>query len=203
MCIFNFIPIGGFLVILVLLTGRILFLKHKGIKVSGSAKKDKTILLSYPLFLPILLFWIFELAKPAFQLSFSILPETFTSHLLKSVFLKIAGIAIIGSALVLLTLTLLHFKDSLRFGLNKENQGKMVTTGIFSITRNPFFLSLDLYFTGIAFMLPSLFFIIIAILTLVSIHLFILKEEKFLRKIYGEEYEKYAGKVGRYFCFTR
>jgi protein-S-isoprenylcysteine O-methyltransferase Ste14 len=39
----------------------------------------------------------------------------------------------------------------------------------------------------------------ISLLTLVSIHLFILKEERFMHKNYGEEYKNYSKKVRRYF----
>ena len=39
----------------------------------------------------------------------------------------------------------------------------------------------------------------VAFLTLISVHFFILKEENFLRKHYGEAYRKYQQKVSRYF----
>jgi protein-S-isoprenylcysteine O-methyltransferase Ste14 len=94
-----------------------------------------------------------------------------------------------------------HFKTSIRFGLNDKNKGKLITSGVFAYSRNPFFLSLDLYFLGISLMLPNLFFIGFAVLTVISIHFFILKEEKFMLKAYGIEYKKYVSKVGRYFYF--
>jgi protein-S-isoprenylcysteine O-methyltransferase Ste14 len=96
-------------------------------------------------------------------------------------------------------LTLLHFRFSLRFGLDDKNQGELVTRGVFSQSRNPFFLSINLFFVGLALFHTSVFFIVMALLTLISIHFFILKEEKFLRKHYGEAYQKYREKVGRYF----
>jgi protein-S-isoprenylcysteine O-methyltransferase Ste14 len=46
---------------------------------------------------------------------------------------------------------------------------------------------------------PNFFFIGFAVLAIVSIHFFILKEEKFMGKIYGADYEKYLQKVRRYF----
>ena len=201
MQIFNAIPLTGFLFILVFLIIRIGFLKRKGIVVSKGSEKSKksSTLLLYPGFAIILLVWLFEIIQPVFQLSFSVLPEVLSRQLSESVLLKFTGVILILLSLVLWTITLLHFKNSLRFGLDENNQDELITTGIFSLTRNPFFLSLDLYFVGVALILPSLFFIGFAVLAIVSIHFFILKEERFLQKIYGDEYEKYEEKVRRYF----
>jgi protein-S-isoprenylcysteine O-methyltransferase Ste14 len=197
---FEIFPIASFLILLLLITGRIIFLKRKGITVNSVAsERRKSMIPLYFLFFLFALLWLLQLAKPTFQFSFSVLPEAITTVLSNLFFLRIAGAFTIILALVLLMITLVHFKTSLRFGLNEKQSGKLITTGIFSITRNPFFLSLDLYFLGIAMLLPSLFFICFALLAAVGIHFFILKEEKFMLKVYGEEYEKYSKKVRRYF----
>ena len=197
---FDIFPFAGFLVLIFLISGRILFLKRNGISVTtGTRNTSKTKVILYPIFLLVLLLFLFETIKPAFQISFSILPETFTNPLVDSLIMKIAGILFIVFALVFLWLALLHFKNSLRFGLDEKNKGELITTGIFSLSRNPFFLSIDLYFTGAALIFSSFFFIGFAILVLVSIHFFILKEEKFMVEIYGRKYREYLRNVGRYF----
>lgn len=197
---FEIFPLASFLILIFLILGKVVFLKRKGVKVSsGSGKKINPTVFLYPVLLLILFLWMWEMMKPAFQINFSILPEKLTKSLFESNSIQIAGTFLIGFALVLLTLTLNHFKNSLRFGMDEENRGKLITTGVFSLSRNPFFLSLDLYFIGIAILLPTLFFIGFAVLTLVSIHFFILKEEKFMRNVYGKEYDNYTKKVRRYF----
>lgn len=197
---FKIFPLASFLILIFLILGRVVFLKLKGVKVSaGSGKKIKTTVFLYPVFLLILLLWVWEMMKPAFQITFSILPKKLTKPLFESVSIQIAGTFLTGFALVSLTLTLLHFKNSLRFGMEEENRGKLITTGVFSLSRNPFFLSLDLYFLGIAVLLPNLFFIGFAVFALVGIHFFILKEEKFMQNMYGKEYDNYTKKVRRYF----
>lgn len=204
MQVLDSIPLAGFLFILILLIERILFLRSKGIEVgvgSNPEKMKNNKLLLYPVFGLILLLWLFEITKPAFHFSFSILPEILTTQLSESVLLKITGVVLILLSLILWTITLIHFKTSLRFGLNENNQGKLITTGIFSLSRNPFFLSLDLYFIGIALIFPTMFFVGFALLVLVGIHFFILREEKFMLKVYKQEYEKYIKKVKRYFNF--
>ena len=200
MKIFDGFPLVSFLILAGILTGRILFLHKKGIKVSSkSREKSNKIKFLFPVFGLIFLVWLFEIINPVFQLSISVLPKIFTKWLCESFLLQITGAVLIVLSITILTITLIHFDRSLRFGLDKNNPGKLITSGIFSISRNPFFLSLDIYFLGIALIFPSLFFICFAILTIVSIHIFILKEEKFLWEVYGEEYQKYTKKVKRYF----
>lgn len=197
---FKIFPLASFLILIILIYLRVVILKGKGVKVSsGSGKKTKAIVFLYTVFLLILLLWVWEMMKRAFQINFSILPEKLTKPLIESISITIAGTILTGIALVLLTSALIHFKNSLRFGMDEENQGKLITTGVFSLSRNPFFLSLDLYFLGIAVLLPNLFFIGFAVLALVGIHFFILKEEKFMQNVYGNEYDNYTKKVRRYF----
>ena len=193
-------PILSFLVLIFLISGRIIYLKQKGINVSpGSRKTSISRVFLYLMFLPILLIYIFEMAKPVFPFTYSILPCGFTNILAESFLLNISGVSVIILALIFLLISLLHFKTSLRFSLDENNRGKLITSGIFSISRNPFFLSLDLYFLGIALLLPNFFFIGFSVLAFIGIHFFILKEEKFMLKNYGEEYENYLKKVRKYF----
>lgn len=198
MQVFNILPFAGFCSIMLFLIIKIWHLKKQQIKISAGKKIDNVSFSLSILFGFIFIIWLFENLKPAFQLSISILPEMVTKVFIQHSILKISGAVLILISLILWIITLRHFKNSLRFGLDEKNQGSLITSGIFSISRNPFFLSLDIYFLGIAFIFPSLFFICFAILAISSIHFFILKEEKFLAKVYGEVYEKYTKNVGRY-----
>ncbi|MCG6187173.1 methyltransferase family protein [Maribellus maritimus] len=202
MIFFDSLPFVSFWVLAGMLAGRILMLKKQGVQVSSKdGKKNKTAMFLFPVFVIIFLLWFVEIIKPAFQLSFSILPEILTNDIFENIFLKISGSVIIIFSLILLAVTLIHFNTSLRFGLDKNNHGKLVTKGVFSISRNPFFLSLDIYFIGITLIFPTMFFVGFALLVLVGIHSFILREEKFMLEVYKEEYEKYIKKVSRYFNF--
>lgn len=191
-------PIISFLLFVIILSVRIYQLRKKGVFVRTGKKKKSAIFL-YPIFLMMLILWLSEITRPLFPQYYSLLPESITKLLVDFVFMKVLGIAIIILSIITFILALLHFKNSLRFGLNKNNRGELITTGIFSFSRNPFFLSLDTYFFGIAILLPNLFLIGFALLAFVSVHLFILKEEKFMMKVYGGEYENYRQKTRRYF----
>ena len=193
-------PFVSFLFLATSLIFRIVYLRKKGIKVSSkSGDKPKILVFLYPVFSLLFLVWLAELASLAFQFSWSFLPEFLTDNLLNFQLLRIAGVTLIFISLTFWIFTLFHFRYSLRFGFDDKNQGELVTRGVFSQSRNPFFLSINLFFAGLALFHSSIFFLAMAALTLLSIHFFILKEEKFLRKYYGEAYQKYQEKVGRYF----
>ncbi|SHF78869.1 Protein-S-isoprenylcysteine O-methyltransferase Ste14 [Mariniphaga anaerophila] len=200
MDILSIFPFLSFLYLIASVASRVVLLRKKGVVISAQNKKEQLkLLLLYPVFALLFLIWLTELTKPLFQFSWSVLPEFLTKIQMKHNILNNIGVTLIITALVLWSFTLVHFRHSLRFGLSNNNQGQLITKGVFSFSRNPFFLSIDLYFAGLALFFPSIFFLVMALLTLVSIHFFILKEEKFLEKYYGKTYLDYKKKVRRYF----
>ncbi len=199
MDLLSIFPFTSFLVLSGTLTGRIIYLRKKGIRV-GSKRSEKPwyLFLLYPLFALLFLVWMAELLRLGFHCPKFLLPVALTEKITHSPALEIFGVIVVSLSLLLWVITLFHFRLSLRFGRDSRNLGELITQGIFSRSRNPFFLSIDLYFLGLALIYPSPFFILMALLTLVTIHFFILKEEKFLWNHYGKTYRKYAEKTGRY-----
>jgi len=193
-------PLISFILLSFILIVKIVWLKKAGI-VTGKLKKNKSRTSSFigVVFSFLLLIWLSELIRTATKINFSLLPKMLSNYLFEFQELQIAGAVLILFALILFFISLLHFGTSLRFGLDENNRGELITSGIFKRSRNPFFLSLDIYFLGIALLLPSAFFLFFALLAIVSIHFFILKEEVFMDKNYGEEYRKYRQKTRRYF----
>jgi protein-S-isoprenylcysteine O-methyltransferase Ste14 len=200
MCFLSIFPLAGLLMIVLLIFIKVRVLRRQGIKVSAKGTKKKpAFLLVYILFLLLFMIWLVGLAESALHLQQPVLPSFLTKRTIESWILEAAGAGLIFLSVILMLFTLLHFKSSLRFGLSETNPGKLITTGIFSLTRNPFFLSINLFFIGQAMVFPALLFIVMALLALVSIHFFILKEEKFLSVYYRKKYDDYMHKVKRYF----
>ncbi len=200
MNLMSIFPLVSFLFISLILGSRVIYLLKQGIHINPkSVPKSGYRSLLYPVFTLIFLVWFSELIRPALQLPELILPRWFVYDIFHSDWLKIMGIIIIVGAMILWTVTLFHFKSSLRFGLDSQQPGDLIKEGVFSRSRNPFFLSIDLYFTGLAFLQSSIFFIAMALLTAITIHLYILKEEIFLQHQYGEPYLTYKQHVRRYF----
>jgi len=191
-------PATGFLLLVLLISINLYVLKKIGIQVSaGGTRKPGNIKWIYPVFAVFFLLFLTEIFNPLY--GFSLLPKVLTSFLFNSVLIRLTGVLAVVISVFILKITLNHFGTSLRFGLNENNTGKLVTTGIFSRSRNPFFLSLLFFFTGTALVFPNLFFLTFAVSAFAGIHFSILKEEKFMYKVYDEEYRKYVAKVRRYF----
>lgn len=150
------------------------------------------------LFMVGLVIWTYEVIINAIHIDYFILPRSLFVSLFDNLILKITGCILIAFGLVIFILSLISFGKSWRVGIDKENPGSLVTTGIFSITRNPIFVFLDLYFVSTWLIYSNLFFLISSIIIIIGIHYQILKEEKFLLTKYGKEYENYKMKVRRY-----
>lgn len=196
--IFRVIVLIGFLLFCSQIICKRISLKKQGTLVSGFKFNLKTII-STVLLLAFFVIFVSELLFQAFQTSFSVLPD-----FLRVYFHHSSIVVLFGSLILILSVVSMHFTlkaltSSLRFGLNANNLGELITSGIFARSRNPFFVSILLLFLGISMVFPTPFFIGILILSLLSIHFVILKEEKFMLESYGEEYREYFRKVRRYF----
>ncbi len=182
------------------LIGRTLQLMTKGIKpfVIGKGKKGFNAVLEI-LFIAGLLIWSFVVISYSIQLKWHLFPDIFYTQLFNISQLKAAGVIITSAGFILFILSLISFGNSWRVGIDKQNQGKLVTTGIFSKTRNPIFVFIDLYFIGTWLIYSNLFFLIFAIIVILGTHYQIMEEEKFLKIQCGREYLEYMKKVRRYF----
>jgi len=188
----------GFFVFTALIAIKNWQLKKAGVQTVSKKSGLKTYL---TILLVVLFFALFtsELIIKSLKFSFILLPTTFNTYFHNSVLLACLGAFIEVLAVIGMYYTLSAFNTSLRFGLNTNDPGKLITTGIFNKSRNPFFLSIILQFTAITLVFPTPFFALTTLLSIIAIHFFILKEEKFMRENYGTEYKNYCSKVRRYF----
>lgn len=77
---------------------------------------------------------------------------------------------------------------------------KLVVSGPFSFSRNPMYLSLNLLYLGIGFLVNTTWLIILLPLALVAIHYGVIsREERYLEGLFGEEYQHYRSKIRRWF----
>jgi len=92
-----------------------------------------------------------------------------------------------------------QMKENWRAGVQKEEKTSLVTTGIYSISRNPAFLGFDLMYIGILFSFFNWFLCFATGFAVVFFHLQIVNvEEDFLIEAFGNEYLQYKLKVCRY-----
>jgi protein-S-isoprenylcysteine O-methyltransferase Ste14 len=167
--------------------------------VLGKGKRGINAIVEYIFFVGLLV-WSYEIAAVVFGLHFHIIPIMKVHQpIIDSSVMKYIGMIISLGGYIIFVLSLAAFGKSWRMGIDKTNPGKLVTNGTFSITRNPIFVYIDLYFIGTALINGNIFFIFFALAVSLGIHYQILQEEKFLNEYYGEEYTEYKNKVRRYF----
>ena len=114
--------------------------------------------------------------------------------------LRIIGLIILALGVVAFIVSVLQMKDNWRAGVQREEKTELVTTGIYSISRNPAFLGFDLMYIGIVITFFNWYLCVATCIVLVLFHLQIVNvEEDFLIEAFGDEYIKYRKKVCRYF----
>jgi protein-S-isoprenylcysteine O-methyltransferase Ste14 len=112
--------------------------------------------------------------------------------------LQISGAIMTTIALFTGLAALYEMKNSWRVGIKYDQKTELITTGIYRMSRNPYFLSYNLLFTGIFLIFPSLVLLTLIISLMVTFHFMILEEERYLTKVQGEGYLTYKLKTGRY-----
>ncbi|WP_077405355.1 methyltransferase family protein [Cellulophaga omnivescoria] len=124
-------------------------------------------------------------------------------YLLSFWYLKYPILQKIGWALLFLSLIVVwisqsQMSTSWRIGIDEENKTKLVTNGMFSISRNPIFLGIMIANIGLFLVIPNAFTLLITSLSTLSVNTQIRLEEEFLKREFGNEYIKYAEKVRRW-----
>jgi protein-S-isoprenylcysteine O-methyltransferase Ste14 len=195
--IFQIITLIAFLIVFI---GRSIFLYARhGVNplVLGIGKTGLRRIVEFAFFAGLLL-WIIEIFSNAFHWDWHIFGNASSIILANIVLIKISGVAFILIGFSMFVLALVSFGHSWRIGIDEKSPGDLVTLGIFSISRNPIFLFIDLYFVGTFFIYSSTFFLVAAILVVVGLHYQILQEESFLKNNYGEPYLRYMERTSRY-----
>lgn len=109
-----------------------------------------------------------------------------------------AALAVLGTLGALASQ--LSMGDSWRVGVDESETTTLVTGGLFGIVRNPIFAFMLLSVAGLVLLVPSLLAAAAAALTVAGIEIQVRSvEEPYLARTHGEEYARYAARVGRFF----
>lgn len=179
-----------------------------GINVYLMIRKKDNILGSFNLRrLPKWLRWLpfFGVAGLVFMLAYCVtylFYPPIVEKMLRIPFLSIVPVEIAGAVLmiagsVFITIGMLQLGPSARFLFPRQKQ-KLVTTGLFSLTRNPVYLGLNASLFGVFLLLPSVGFLVAYLFFIVTNHYRVLEEETYLKKAFGRAYLSYMARVGRY-----
>ena len=159
---------------------------RKSIK-GNSLKLTMSVLLSTLIYVLILLRltvldskWLFELDLSVYSI------------------VKTTGIVLVTAGFILGIMALIAMRDSWRIGIKYDQKTDLVTHGIYSMSRNPYFLSYNILIFGYILVFPSLLLIVLYVVLIITFHIMILEEEKYLEAVHGETYLAYKRKVSRY-----
>lgn len=110
-----------------------------------------------------------------------------------------AGLALTALGVAFFTAAVLQMRDSWRAGIASGEKTELVTSGIYSISRNPAFVGFDLTYIGLLLCFANWLHLVVVVCTVVIFHLQILQEERFLLSRKDINYDDYYHRVRRYF----
>ena len=108
------------------------------------------------------------------------------------------GLVLCAAAVAGIVATLQSFGDSFRVGIDEFKPDKLVTGGVFALSRNPIYTCFLMLLAGLFLVHRNVVIAVAAVLFTLAIHRQVLREEQFLASHYGGEYEEYRRKVRRY-----
>ncbi len=184
----RYIAAAALILLVILVLFRAFQLKKLGIKALRFGEMDKKDFFIPP-FALLLFYIVFSSAVGLPEIGTELFHNTWLSRVG-------AGICIMG--IVLFVYALISFGKSFRVGLDEDCPGELITSGAFSISRNPIYTAFGLVLTGIFLIIPNW---LILVYVLAGIWLFnrqILREEASLKKIYGAKYVEYCNRVRRF-----
>jgi protein-S-isoprenylcysteine O-methyltransferase Ste14 len=83
-------------------------------------------------------------------------------------------------------------------GIDPDTADKLVTSGIFAVSRNPIYVAFALVLIGQFLIFPNWILLVYFGAAVWLFNRQILREEEYLKKHYGAEYAEYCKKVRRY-----
>lgn len=164
---------------------RVMIFKKKGIKAIFVNPKEIVLF-------PFILFYFYVVLSATFNL-----PEV-GFELYENGVISWIGVILCLLAYLMFLLGMISFGKSFRVGIDKDNPDKLVTSGMFSISRNPLYTAFILLFLGIFLVMPNWILLLYVFAGFWRINEQVLQEEAALKDIYGQEYLDYCKKVRRY-----
>lgn len=108
------------------------------------------------------------------------------------------GVVLCFGGLLLVLLSLVAFGTSFRVGIDVDQPDKLVTSGVFGISRNPIYVGFAFVLLGEFLVFPTWIPLVYLLAALWLFNRQVLREEAFMRQHYGRDYADYCSRVRRY-----
>lgn len=183
--------LGALAVVLLfgLVLSRVFLLKRQGITAMKFGEIDKTDFLIPP----VMAFYFYLVFAHAFGW-----PSVARRQLLHSVPVAWLGVLACAAALLLLTWSLISFKQSFRIGIDADRPDALITSGIFAFSRNPIYVAFAFILLGEFLIFSNWILLAYFAGFLLLVHRQVLREEVYLQTHYGQAYADYCRRVRRY-----
>jgi len=168
---------------------RVRLLRREGVAAMQFGKLDKTDFLIPPF----ALFYFYLVFAQTFDW-----PSPAHQELWRSKYPPWLGVLLCLVGLLLMIWSLVSFKTSFWVGIDTQQPGKLVTTGAFAFSRNPIYLAFTGMLLGQFLVFPNPIMLVYLLTAMGLFHRQVMREEEFLRKYYGQDFETYCKKVHRY-----
>lgn len=119
-------------------------------------------------------------------------------HRMHHGFLQYTGLILLLIALIWILVAQRQMADSWRIGISTQKQTNLITHGLFSISRNPVFLGVQLTYFGLFLVLPNTFTLLISAISWFTMQIQVRLEEAHLTEVHGSAYQDYLLKVRRW-----
>lgn len=178
---------------IVLLVGmvitRVMLLRRRGINPMHFGNLDKTDFLIPP----VALFYFYTVFAAAFHW-----PLVSSQRFYHSEIGAWIGVGLCFAGVLVLLASLVSFGRSFRVGIDVDHPDKLVTTGVFAISRNPIYVGFTVMLIGQFLVFPNWIPLAYLAAGVALFHRQVLREESFMRNHYGQQYAQYCARVRRY-----
>ncbi len=185
----NYLGAMAVLVLLAMVLVRVYLLKKSGVTAMKFGELDK----SDYLIPPFAFFYFYLIFANAFDW-----PTVLHGGFLHSSWVSWLGVLACAAALFLIFMSLTSFGTSFRIGIDSDRPDRLVTSGIFSLTRNPMYVAFGMLLLGEFLIQPNWIFLTYLMAGVWLFHRQVIREEDYLGEHYGEEYRAYCKRVRRY-----
>jgi protein-S-isoprenylcysteine O-methyltransferase Ste14 len=113
--------------------------------------------------------------------------------------LHVVGVVLAGGGGLAVFLAQLGMGASWRVGVSDDQNTELVTSGWFSIIRNPIYSAMVVGWTGFAVLVPTWLAFAAVVVIAIGLELQVrVVEEPYLVRTHGDEFRRYASRVGRF-----
>ncbi len=185
----RYIAALAILLLLGIVLTRVWLMRRQGIKAVHFGNIDKTDFLIPPF----AIFYVYLVLAATFDL-----PRISSQEFFDSEASAWIGAVLCVSGILLLFGSVISFGRSFRVGIDVDHPDKLVTTGVFALSRNPIYVAFAMVLIGELLVCPNWIFLVYTAAAAWLIHRQVLREEEYLKSHYGAEYSRYCQRVRRY-----